>query len=93
MNAARGSLEFTHSEDTNTTSNPHVNGSTYCQKSFQEECTITQYKGDPGVDTRVDPNSGIKYTYDKVVDFVRNFPSGFRGCFVCVKEDFYRRYD
>ena len=29
---ARGSVSFTYAEDTNTTSNPHINSSTYSQK-------------------------------------------------------------
>ena len=42
-----------------------------------------QYKGDSGIDTKGDTKSGIKYTYDKVINFVSNSPYSFRGCFVC----------
>ena len=52
-----------------------------------------QYKVDSVVDTKVYPKSRIKYPYDKIVDFVKNFPSCFRGCFVCGKEDHHRRSD
>ena len=85
MRIVRGSVSLTHAEDTNTTSIPHINGSTYFQKSSQSERTITKYKVDSGVDTKVDTKSGIKYSYDNIINFVRNFPSGFRGCSVCGK--------
>ena len=91
MRTAIGSVSFTHAEDTNTTVDPHVNGSNYLQKYSQSQHTITQYKGDYGVDTKVYPKSGIKYPYDKVINFFSNFSSGFRVCFVCGKEDHYRR--
>ena len=93
MSRARGLLSFTHAEDTNTTNNPHINGSTFFQKSSQAKRTITQYKGDYSVDKKLDLRSGIKYPYDNIINFVSNFPSGFRGSFVCEKEDQYRRSD
>ena len=34
---------------------------------------------------RVNPKSGIKYPYDKVINFVSNLTSGSRDCFVCGK--------
>ena len=89
IRTARGSVSFTHAEDINTTSNPHINSSTYFQNSYQVERTITQYKGDFGVDTKLDPKSRVKYPYDKIINFVRNFLSFSRGCFVCGKEDHY----
>ena len=79
MRTARGSVSFTHAEDTNTTVNPHINSSTYFHQSSQAERTITQYKIDSSVDTKLDPESGIKYPYDNIIKFVRSFPSGFRG--------------
>ena len=82
---ARGLVSFTDAEYTNTTSKYHFNGSTYFQQSSHEERTITPYKGYSGVDTKVDPKNGIKYNYDKVINFVSNFQSGFWVFFVCGK--------
>ena len=45
MMIERGSVSFTHGEDTKTTRKIHVNGSTYFHKSSQLERTIMQYKG------------------------------------------------
>ena len=85
MRTEIGSVSFTHAEDTNTTSNRHIKSSTYFQKSYQVERTITQYKEGSGVDTKLDPRSIIKFPYDNIINFVINFPSCFRGCFVCGK--------
>ena len=85
MRTAIGSVSFTHAEDTNTTVDPHVNGSNYLQKYSHSQHTITQYKGDYGVDTKVYPKSGIKYTYDKVINIVSNLPYGFISYFICIK--------
>ena len=93
MRKARGSIPFTHTYNTNTTINPHVSCSTYFQKSSQSERTITQYKEYSGVDTKIDTKNEMKYPYDKVINFVSNFQSGFRGYFYCVKEDHYCRSD
>ena len=93
MKKERGSVSFTHAEDTSNSGKPNINSSTYFQQSYQVERTITQYKGDHGVDTKVDPKSGIEYPYDKIVKFVSNFPSCFRGFFVCGREDHYCRSD
>ena len=41
----RGSVPFTHAEDTKTTSSPNINSSTYFQQSSQAEHNIKQYKG------------------------------------------------
>ena len=57
------------------------------------ELNITQYKGYSSVDAKLHPNSGMKYPYENIINFISNLPSGFRGCFVCVKEYHYRRYD
>ena len=93
IKTSRGSVSVKHAEYTNTTNNPLVNSSNYLRKSSEVERTITQYKGDHGVDTKVDPKSGIEYPYDKIVKFVSNFPSCFRGFFVCGREDHYCRSD
>ena len=85
MRTARGSVSLKNAEETDTTKNPHINGSTYFQKPSQAERTTTQYKRDSSVDTKLDPKSGIKYPYDNIINFVRNFSSGFRGFFVCGK--------
>ena len=31
-------------------------------------------KGDSGIDTKVDPKSGIRYLYEKITNFVDNLP-------------------
>ena len=82
MSTARGSVSFTHAEYTNTTNNPHINGSTYFWKYSQAEHTITQHKGYSSADTKLYHKSGIKYPSDNIINFVSNFPYGFRGCFV-----------
>ena len=87
------SVLFTHEEDTNTTKNPNINNSIYFQHSSQAEHAITQYKEDSIVDTKGDPKSGIKYPYEKIINFVSNFPYGFRACFVPGKGYHYRRFD
>ena len=78
MRTARVSVSFTHADAINTTSNPHVKFINYFQKSSPEERTITQYKVDSGVDTKVYPKKGIKHPYEKVINFVSNFSFGFR---------------
>ena len=73
MRTASASVSFTHAEDTNTNRNSHINSITYLQQSSQAEHTIKKYKGDSGVDTKVDLRSRIKYPHDKIINFVSNF--------------------
>ena len=42
MRTSRGSVSFTNADDTNTTTNPYINGSTYFQQSSQVQCNIMQ---------------------------------------------------
>ena len=93
MRKARGSVSFTHAEEINTINNPHINNSAYFHQSSQAERTIIQYKVDSSVYTKVYPKSRIKFPYDNIINFFGNFPSSFRGCFFCEKEDPYLRSD
>ena len=75
---SRGSLLLIHAEDTNTISKPRINSNTNFQKPAQAERTKKQYKEESSVDTKIYSIRGIKYPYDKVINFVSNFPFGFK---------------
>ena len=58
-------------------------------KTLRQNVLSRNKKEIPVVIEKVYPNSRIKYLYDYIIIFVSNFPYGFRGCFVCVKDDHY----
>ena len=79
-------------------SDSRTNGSSY---SYQQSPSIAEQtirQNTPGsssehsnnqhmVETKTDPRSGLQHPFDKDINFLSQFPVGFRGCFNCEKSN------